>query len=139
MQTAPGAANRALSATGAAPLSCELSAPQKRKVEGWLSRARVNLANDQLLSPAENCLNRWVTNIKDQLDMSCGASAYLSPYHAQIVELKRQGRDRYLKIAKRKVQAGDRRSACNKWVARAEAFGGGEVVDIFKQTYCSPR
>ena len=121
----------------AALSSCDLKASDSAEVEEWLRKARLNLENDQLLSPAENCMKRWIEQVQRKLDLSCGKAAHLSRFNETLVGLKRQGRDRYLDLAKASVKKGDHVSACGKWVARAEVFGGGELVNMFKDQHCN--
>ena len=120
-----------------APTSCDLGPNGDQEVEESLRKARLNLENDQLLSPAENCMKRWTDQVQTKLDLACGKAAHLSKFNRSLMGLKRQGRDRYLDLAKASVKSGDRTSACGKWVARAEVFGGGELVDQFKNTHCA--
>ena len=84
-------------------------------------------------------MKRWVEETQAKLTLSCGEAAHLNPSHQQMVQLKRQGRDRYLDLAKASVTSGDVSSACNKWVARAEVFGGGELVTQFKERHCAQK
>ena len=116
--------------------SCDLDVNTTQKIELWLKKAHINLENDQLLTPVENCMKRWIDLINSELNTTCADGAKLSPFYPQLIELRRHGRDRYLKLAEKDVKAGSRKSACETWIARAEIFGGGEVVELFKQKYC---
>jgi hypothetical protein len=119
-----------------APPSCALDADATQKLELWLKKAQINLENDQLLTPVENCMKRWIDLVNSELNTTCGEGANLSSFYPQLIELRRHGRDRYLKLAEKDVKSGSKKSACETWIARAEIFGGGEVVELFKQKYC---
>jgi hypothetical protein len=118
--------------------SCEISASIQSQMDAWLRQANRAYENNRLMTPVEDCVNLWTRRIIDKVrDLCPNFDPDLHSTARTAKQFRLKARDFYIQQGQRAIKQGNKKSACNTWFPRADAFGGGEILEDLIDTHCN--